>query len=253
MELLIDSHAHLTYDKSLDIPAILARAKSEGISHIINICSDQHALSAGILLKETYPYIYNTAAVAPHDVKDGEKFWPSVEKYAKANMLIAIGETGLDYYYHKDTKDLQIEFLKKHIDLAHHTKLPFSIHCREAFDDLFAIFTGHFNIPSILHCFTGSLDEAKKTLDKGWYISFSGIITYKNSGPLQEVVRYVPLNRMVLETDSPYLAPQKFRGKKNEPAFLIETAKQVALLKNEKVEEVIHQTSINAKKIFNLK
>ena len=249
---LIDSHAHLTFNKTMDTETLVSNAKKENVTQIINICTDNRALEAGIELAKESTNIYNAAAVTPHDVEKESLFFQQVEKYAKNNKLIAIGETGLDYFYHKKNKSLQIAYFIKHIELAKKMDLPLIIHCRDAFDDLFEMTTPFLPFDAVLHCFTGTIYEQKKVLEMGWYISFSGIITFKNSIKLQEVVKNTPLNKMLIETDTPFLAPQKYRGKSNEPAFLIETAKKIAELKNIDVEEVIKITSKNTKSLFSL-
>ena len=143
-----------------------------------------------------------------------------------------------------------MKYLKKYFALAKEVGLPVVFHCRDAFEDLFSIAKECYSGPALLHCFTGTLEEAKKVLDCGWYISFSGIITFKRSSDLRDVVSYVPLDRMMIETDSPYLAPQSKRGKVNEPAFLPETAAMVASLKETTAEEVANITKRNAQTFF---
>jgi TatD DNase family protein len=227
----IDTHAHLTSDKLLpDMEGILSRAQSSGITKIVNICTDQKSLEEGLLLHEKHPWVYNAAATTPHDVEqEGETFFPSVERAAAQKKLVAIGETGLDYFYEHSNKRVQQLFLQRYFALALTMKLPLIFHCREAFSDLFAMAdSDYLGSPAVLHCFTGTLEEAKGVLNRGWYLSLSGIVTFKKSESLREVARYVPLDRLLLETDSPYLAPQSKRGMQNEPAFLSETAEMIA-------------------------
>ena len=209
-------------------------------------------MKKGIDLKKRCPSIYNTAATTPHDVEiEGESFFPIVEQAAQKGQLSAIGETGLDYFYEHSKKDTQKKYLERYFDLATRTKLPVIFHCRDAFEDLFSMADQFYSLgPAVLHCFTGTLQEAKKVLDRGWYISFSGIITFKKSQALRDVVSYVPLERMLIETDSPYLAPQSKRGKLNEPSFIHETAEMIAQIKNCSVEQVGSTSSLNAKSFF---
>mgnify|MGYP003338475028 CR=1 FL=1 len=222
------------------------------VEAIVNICTDERTLERGIAMKGGSPEVVLTASTTPHDVeKEGESFFPKVEKAAKEGLLQAIGETGLDYYYEHSPKELQKKYLIKYFGLAKEVGLPVVFHCRDAFADLFSIAEVEYKEkPALLHCFTGTLEEAKTVLDLGWYISFSGIITFKRSHELREVVKYAPLDRIMIETDSPYLAPQSKRGKVNEPSFIPETAALVAELKGTSLEEVARQTKVNARTFF---
>jgi len=252
-DLLIDSHAHLTSPEILpEVDAVIARAQNAGVEKIINICTDHKSLEEGLKLAEKNKVIYNTAATTPHDVeKEGETFFPIVE--ASVGKLVAIGETGLDYFYEHSPKKLQQHFLSRYFDLALKVKLPIIFHCRDAFADLFAIadeqYRGH---SAVLHCFTGTLEEARSCLDRGWFISFSGIITFKKSELLREIVKFVPLDRLFIETDAPYLAPQSRRGKQNEPANVVEIAQKIAELKEISLQEVEKVTNQNITQFFAL-
>ena len=254
MKGLIDSHAHLIFtDSQSEIEGTLTKAKHAGVSKIINVCTDLKSLETSEKLVNRHNWIYNAAGISPQDVeKDMSQFYTLIEKYAKAGKIVAIGEIGLDYYYHKLSKDLQKTFFKKQLELAIKYQLPVIIHCREAFNDLFHEAQSYPPFKAVLHCFTGSKDDAKKALEKGWYISFSGIITFKNSIDIQQVASEMPLEKMLIETDTPFLAPQIHRGKKNEPAYLIEIAKQISLLKNIELEKVIETTAHNAIELFSL-
>jgi len=249
----VDSHAHLSGETlAAQADNLLARAQLAGIKKIVNICTDIPSLEKGLKLAQLYPWVYNTAATTPHDVeKEGELVFPVIAQHARQGDLIAVGETGLDYYYEHSPKELQKHFLIKYFQLALECKLPVVIHCREAFADFFdladAVYSG---APGVLHCFTGNWEEAKKLLDRGWYISFSGIVTFKKSAQLREVAKNVPLEYLLIETDSPFLAPQSHRGKVNEPAYLPETAALIAELKNRPLEEIANSSSSNAERLF---
>jgi len=250
---MIDSHAHLTSETLLpEVDAIIKRAKKEGVEKIVNICTDKPSLEEGLLLAKRHEGIYNTAATTPHDVeKEGESFFPLVE--AAIDQLAAVGETGLDYFYEHSPKKTQQEFLSRYLSLAKAHKLPVVFHCRDAFDDLFSICDEIYQGGgAVLHCFTGTMDEARRVLDRGWYISFSGILTFKKSIELQEVARFAPLDRTFIETDSPYLAPQSHRGKQNEPAYVRETMEKIASLKEIPPEEVEKSTTENISQFFSL-
>lgn len=252
---MIDSHAHLTSSVLYEqVDEILARASSKGITQIVNICTDSDSLQKGLELASRYPWVYNTCAITPHDVvKIPVGSW--LEEASP--HLVAIGETGLDYYYEHSPREKQKESLLWHIDLALKSSLPLVIHCRDAFDDFFEILDRNYlsnpqNKGGVLHCFTGMLKEAQEVIKRGFFLSLSGIVTFKKSGELQDVARYVPLEKLLIETDAPYLAPHPYRGKQNEPQYLVETARFVASLKNLPHEELVEATSINAKRLFSI-
>ena len=250
---MIDSHAHLTSPQVLpDVDQVVERAKAGGVDVMINICTDEASLKEGLKLAKRHTGIYNTAATIPHDVEeDGQHFFPIVKQHVKE--LVAIGETGLDYFYEHSPKKKQLDFLSRYFELAVKVDLPIIFHCREAFEDLFAMADEQYkDRKAILHCFTGSIEEARRCLDRGWLISFSGIITFKKSEILRDVAKFVPLDRMLVETDAPYLAPQGMRGKQNEPAFMKETVEKIAELKGCTKQEVEKATSDNAVQFFAL-
>ena len=249
----VDTHAHLTSEQLLPhIDELLERAALNGICKIVNICTDEKSLREGLLLHEKHPWVFNAAATTPHDVeREGESFFPIVERYAEQGKFVAIGETGLDYFYEHSNRKVQQTFLLRYFSLAKKVKLPLIFHCRDAFADLFALADQEYQgLPAVLHCFTGALDEAKKVLDRGWYLSISGIVTFKKSEGLREVAKYVPLDRLLIETDAPYLAPQNQRGKLNEPAFLPETAQVIATAKGISLEQLAQATEKNAVQLF---
>jgi TatD DNase family protein len=249
--MFIDSHAHLTSSQVADhVEEVLQRAQQHQVKKIVNICTDKTSLEKGLLLSKRHPWVYNAAATTPHDVeKDGEAFFPVVEK--EAGRLVALGETGLDYYYEHSNREVQQAFLIRYFQLAIDKKLPLIFHCRDAFQDLFALADLHYKgQKAVLHCFTGTVDEAKGCLDRGWMVSFSGIITFKKSEKLREVVAYLPLDRMLIETDTPYLAPESKRGKLNEPGYIGETAAVASALKKIDVAALAHATTENAAAFF---
>ncbi|MBM3184113.1 MAG: TatD family deoxyribonuclease [Chlamydiae bacterium] len=249
--MLIDSHAHLTspqvYPK---VDEVLERARMSGVSHILNICTNSEELEKGFILQSRFPFIKNAGATTPHDVeKEGEEAFSVFEAAAKERKLMAIGEAGLDYHYEHSSKKIQQRFLRKYLQLASETNLPIIFHCREAFQDLFSI-AEDYPGKAVLHCFTGTVQEAEEVLKRGWYLSLSGIVTFKKSEQLREVAKMAPLTHLLIETDTPYLAPQSHRGEENEPAFLPETAKCIAMAQNISLEELALATTSNAKKLF---
>lgn len=257
--MLIDSHAHLTSPAVFDqLDPILERAQQAGVQAIVNICTDSLSLERGIALSQRYPWIYQAAATTPHDVeKEGEQVFEIMAAAARKGLLRAVGETGLDYYYEHSNRDIQKQFLRRYLLLALECKLPVVIHCREAFKDFFEILDAEYQIngrhaPGVLHCFTGTMAEAEEVIKRGWMLSLSGIVTFKKSLELQEVAKQVPLEQLLIETDTPYLAPQKHRSKQNEPAFLVETAHFIASLKQISFEELAETTRFNASQLFRL-
>ncbi len=255
----IDSHAHLTKEELMgQLDGILERAQQAKVLGIVNICTNLPTLERGLQLGAKYPWIYNAGATTPHDAeKEGEALFPIFEKHARSGDLVAVGETGLDYYYFKETKVAQQRLLARYLQLALECRLPVVIHCRDAFADFFSILDAEYQVnghhaPGVLHCFTGTMAEAEEVLKRGWYLSLSAIITFKKSEQLREVAKMVPLNQLLIETDTPYLAPQSHRGKTNEPSFLPETAQLIAEVKNVPVEEIALATAQNAKALFRL-
>lgn len=255
----VDSHAHLSNQSvAIQIEPILERAKQAGVSSIVNICTSMDELRRGLKLSEDHPWIYTAAATTPHDAEiEGEDVFPIMAAHARSGKLIAIGETGLDYFYYRETKESQKRLLKNYLHLAIHCKLPVIIHCRDAFQDFFDILDRDYMIngvhgPGVLHCFTGTVEEADEVIKRGWYLSLSGIVTFKRSEELREVAKRVPLDQLLIETDTPYLAPQNHRGKPNEPAYLPETAALIASVRGISLAELAAATSSNANKLFNL-
>jgi TatD DNase family protein len=254
----VDSHAHLTEDSIYGhIEDIIKEAQNADVRTIINICIDEPNLQRGIELKQRFPWIYLAAAVHPHDAGQKPIFFDSIVEKAYKGELVAIGETGLDYHYEHSKRAAQQNFLRLHLKLALETQLPVIIHCREAFDDFFSILDQEYQLngkhaPGVLHCFTGTFEEAEKVLARGWYISLSGIITFKKGEELREIAKRVPLDRLLIETDTPYLAPQSKRGKPNQPSYLPEIAQTIATVKELPVEKIAEITQSNAYKLFNL-
>ncbi len=249
---LIDSHCHLADEAFADDrDEVIARAKQAGLTSIVNICTDAKTLETGLKLRKAHPWIHLTAATTPHDVaNEGESFFPLVEKHA--DSLVAIGETGLDYFYEHSPRELQKKYLRRYLDLARRLDLPVVIHCRDAFVDFFRILDEGPPVRGVLHCFTGTLNEARQVVARNWYLSLSGIITFKKSDALREVAREIPLEHLLIETDAPYLAPQSHRGKRNEPAFVGEVAQTIATAKGVDVEQVRATTARNASSLFRI-
>lgn len=252
---VIDTHAHLSAEPLLsEIDAIVERALAANVGPIVNICTDEPSLKNGLELAKRYPQILNAASTTPHDAVEGDDpFFPFVSAAAKEGKLVAIGETGLEYYHPNLDIPSQKRFLIRYFQLAKETALPIIFHCRDAFSDLFILADTHYkDRPAVLHCFSGTLEDVKGCLERGWMISFSGIVTFKKSEALRSVLKFVPMDRIVIETDAPYLAPQKHRGALNEPAFVTEVAECIARVKGISLEEVVTKTVENSRNLFAL-
>ncbi len=248
-----DTHCHLASTELFpNIDMLVKNAKKVGIGRLVNICTDLDSLEKGLAAAEKYSGFFNAASTTPQDAAGKEDpFFPFVEKAVKDRKLVAVGETGLDYYYGQETKEAQHIHLTRYLHLAARAGLPAIFHCRAAFDDLYSITDKEFsNHIALMHCFTGSKEDAKKAIDRGWLISLSGVITFKKSDALRDVIRYIPMESIVVETDSPYLAPLPYRGKPNEPAYIVETGKMLAEIKGISVEECARITTENASKLF---
>lgn len=254
---IMDSHAHLnSEDFPMDVEGAIRRAKDCSIDKIINICTNFHELEKGLILENKYPnLIKNAASTTPHDAAHHEDVnFAAIEQAALDKKLIAIGETGFDDFIIPENKNFQKDYCIRYIDLGIRADLPVIFHVRgeEAFKDLYSLAKEFPSFKGIIHCFTGTKKQAEEALALGWYLSISGVITFKKSTELQEVVKEIPLDRLLIETDSPWLSPQGFRGKPNEPSFIKMTAEMIALLQNQTFEQVCHQTYENGCNVFHL-
>ena len=251
--MLFDSHAHLTFEKMNGLEAI-RRAESAGVGAIMDIAVSQASLEKSFLLDEhgTSLALYHAAATTPHDVTGpDDPFFPMVEAAVKEHRLTAIGETGLDFFHAAHTKAYQETTFLRYAQLAVDTRRPLIIHCREAFSTLIPILRSFGSaLRGVIHCFTGTKEEAAALIDMGWPLSISGIITFPKSEQLREVVRWLPLDRMLIETDAPFLAPGPQRGKTNEPSFIVHTAEAIALIKGTTFEAICEATFSNASFLF---
>lgn len=255
---LFDSHAHLTFEQfpEEDRGEVLNRALSAGVVSIMNVATDKPSLEAGWLLQKQneIPSIYCAAATTPHDVSGiDDDFFSYVKDAAQNHRLSAIGETGFDFFHKPESKEHQEVVFLRYALLAQETSLPLIVHCREAFSTLLPILCDFgASVQGVLHCFTGTKDDAKALLDLGWYISLSGIVTFPKSESLREVARFLPNDRFLIETDSPYLAPQPRRGQRNEPAYLRHTVETIAALRQTSYEAIAHDSFANACALFHL-
>ncbi len=257
--MLIDTHTHLDFKEfDPDQDQVIKRAFSSGIEKIINVSCNLERSKNSIELAKKYGDIYATVGVHPHDLGkyEVESLKSELGKLAKEDKVVAIGEIGLDYYRieKEEDKQRQIEGFKIQFDLAQKLNLPVIIHCRNAFEDLLEILKGVSDLPrGVTHCFSGTLHYAKQFLDLGFLISFTGSITYaRPQGEILKVVKEIPLDKIMVETDCPYLAPVPHRGERNEPAYVRHMAEKIAEIKGIDFEEVAKKTTENAIKLFNL-
>lgn len=257
--MFIDTHAHLTFPEfKIDLPEVIQRAKEANVEAIINIALDDEALASSLKIANEYPgYVFNAFGLHPHDASDWTDDIPDkVRQLAKEKKIIAIGETGLDYHYQLSPIDQQKEVFRKFLQLAQELDLPAVIHSREASKDTLTILheENQGKLKGVLHCFGGDMELGKQALDLGLLISFTGNITFKKADAVRKAAQEIPLDRIMIETDCPFLAPQAYRGKRNEPAYVVNVAQQIAAVKGLglDIKEVAAQTTQNARKLFKL-
>lgn len=255
--MFIDSHAHLDDERfDDDRETVIKNLKTDQIDIIINIGADIASSKSTLNLAQTYDNIYSVVGVHPHSVSElvGVGL-DEIEKLARHEKTVAIGEIGLDYYYENSPKQLQKEYFIEQIRLAKKLDLPIAIHSREAVKDTLDIIKSEksSNLRGVMHCFSSSVEIAKEYVKLGFYIAIGGVVTFKNARVTKEVAKYVPLESLLIETDCPYLAPEPFRGKRNEPKYIKYTAEEIAKIKEVDLEEIAKITSANAKKLFEIK
>jgi TatD DNase family protein len=255
---LIDSHAHLDDEKFRDdLPAVLERAAAAGVVRVVTIATTAASSAASVDLVARHPLLVATVGIQPNHVAESAPGdWDEVVRRATAEKVVALGETGLDRYWDYTPFDRQEDYFARHLELARRHALPVVIHCREAEADvvrmLRADFDRHGPVRGVMHSFTGDADTARSCQEMGLYISFAGMVTYKNAQALREVAATVPLERLLVETDSPYLAPVPVRGKRNEPAFVAHTAALLAQVQGVEPAVLAEHTTRNARALFGL-
>ncbi len=254
--MLIDSHCHLDFpDFAAELDAVVARAQTAGIGRIVTISTRLRRHAQVLAIAEKYSQVYCSVGTHPHHAHE-EIDIGADELIARAQhpKVVAIGEAGLDYHYDSSPREAQEQGLRQHIQAARATGLPLVIHSRDCDADMARILaeeTGEGGFPAVLHCFTGGRDLAFKAIDLGLYISFTGILTFKNSAALREIAAALPADRILVETDAPYLAPLPYRGQRNEPAFVVETAKVLAQTRGVSLDDIARQTTENFFRLFN--
>ncbi len=253
---MIDSHCHLDHEPLYqDINEVIKRAKGIGLQKLLTISTTLASFDKIKKIVNIDPMIFGTFGIHPHETETNLLNKETlVETITKLKKIIGVGETGLDFFYNLSNKERQIDSFKAHIEASIELNIPIIIHSRNAEDETFNILKSYNNknLKILMHCFTGSLDFSKKLLSLGAFFSASGIITFKNSIDLQNTFKTIPLDRLLIETDSPYLAPIPMRGKKNEPSYIKHTLEKLSIIKEKLPEEMSILTSKNFNSLFNL-
>lgn len=250
---LIDTHSHIDMIEKISIDEVLSNAKTNGVDKIILPCAYPKDIDKIMEIAEKYDNVYAYLGVHPSEVRDWEdRLLDKIENYVKTSRKVAgIGEIGLDYYWDKSFNDLQKEIFIKQIKLANKLNLPINIHDREAHKDTFDIIQANNKCSTvIMHCFSGSVEFARECVKAGYYIALGGVVTFKNAVKMKEVAINIPPERLLLETDAPYLTPVPYRGQENQPAYVRFVAEEIAKLRHISVEELAYITTQNAERIF---
>ena len=256
--MIIDSHCHLDYSNLYDqLDDVVKRAEYNQVNYFLTICTTLESFKRIIMIVKKYKNIYGTFGIHPHETKKytyiDSKFIYNIQR--KYNKIVGIGETGLDFYYNHSDKKIQKKSFIEHISAASQLNIPIIVHSRNAENDTYEILKSekrNSDLKVLVHCFTGSKNFAKKLLDIDCYISVSGIITFKNSNELTDTISSIPIKNLLVETDSPYLTPAPYRGKSNEPSYIIHTVEKLSQIKNLPKESIMKYTTNNFKDLFNL-
>lgn len=251
---LVDTHCHLHFpDFQNDLEAVIDRAKLSGVRSMINVGTDLESSKQSVALAEQYDFVHAAAGIHPHDAGTATpEDLCQIAGLLKHPKIVAIGEVGLDYFRNLSTAEAQIKILVQFFDLSKQHGLPLILHIRDAYDDVIGLLKAHFKPPirAVSHCFSSNRETMEKLLELGLFISFAGPVTYKKNDPLREAAQTCPLDRIMIETDAPFLAPQLHRGKRNEPSYLIETAKKIAEVKGISLDELAQASSRNCETLF---
>jgi TatD DNase family protein len=255
---IIDSHCHLDFpDYGAELPDVLARARAAGIVRMICIGSGRDITSArsSVALAARERDIYASVGIHPHDVaRMTPEIWDELDRLARAPRVVGVGETGLDYYYDHSPRDDQRDAFRRFVALGRAARLPIICHIRDAHEEAAEILASEnaSEVGGVIHCFTGGVADARRYLDLGFHLSFSGILTFKTAAPIREAAVAAPLDRVMVETDAPYLAPIPHRGKRNEPSYVVKTLELLAQLRGMPFEEAAAATTANARRVFSL-
>ncbi|ADL11606.1 TatD family hydrolase [Acetohalobium arabaticum] len=254
--MLVDTHAHIDFPRfDDDRDKVIKRAKENNLEYIINVGADEASSQRSVELAQHHDMIYAVVGVHPHEAKSvTEETYSRLKEWAAEDKVVAIGETGLDYHYDNSPRQVQQQVFRRHIRLAKEVDLPLVIHSREAEDQTMELLKEEEaeEVGGIIHCFPGDQKMANQALDLNFYIAVGGILTFNNSYQLQRVVKQIPLDRLLLETDAPYLTPEPNRGKRNEPAYIKYVADKLAQILPHSTEKIAAVTTENAKEAFSI-
>ena len=256
--MIVDSHCHLDYSSLYNqLDDVIKRAEYNQVKYLLTICTTLKSFETIKLITDKYENIYGTFGIHPHETKKFVHVDKTFILNSKKdnNKIIGIGETGLDFYYNFSEKNIQRKSFIEHINAALELNIPIIVHTREAENDTYEILKSenkNSNLKILIHCFTGSKEFVKKLLDINCYVSVSGIITFNSSTELAETVSFIPIEKLLVETDSPYLSPMPFRGKPNEPSYIIHTIDKLSLIKKMPKKNIISNTTNNFKKLFDI-
>ena len=256
--MISDSHCHLDYPNLYnELDDVVNRAIKNDVKLLLTICTTVESFKRIKLIVDKYKNIYGTFGIHPHETKNFKNMTDTliIGYKNESKKIIGVGETGLDYYYNHSDKNIQKKIFAQHIEAAKELDIPLIVHSRDAEIDTFDILKSYMKnskLKTIIHCFTGSKDFAKKIINIGCYISVSGIITFKGSNELSETISSIPIDKLLVETDSPYLAPIPNRGKSNEPSFITHTIEKLSTIRNIEKKVIIENTTNNFRKLFNL-
>lgn len=251
---MIDTHTHINCIEEISVEDIIKNALDNGVEKLIVPAAYPTDIEVVKELAQKYENVYGLLGVHPSEVKGwNDDLIDKIKEYSKSSKIVGIGEIGLDYYWDKSFNDLQKEVFIKQIKLANELNFPISVHDREAHKDTFDILTEYNkNSVVVMHCFSGSVEFMKECVKQGWYIAIGGVVTFKKAIKMKEVAKEVPLDKLLLETDAPYLTPVPYRGKTNQPAYVKYVAEEIASIRGISFEEVDEITTQNAKKVFSL-
>ena len=257
---LIDSHAHVDVsDFDADRDAMLARAQAAGVGTLLAIGNgpELEKLGAAVPYAEQHEWIYASVGIHPHEARHAtDAHYAELNRLARHPRVIAWGEIGLDYHFDHSPRDVQARVFRRQLEQARAAKRPIIIHCREAWPDCLKILDEEWRssaLGGIFHCFAGTIEEARHGMEMGFLVSFAGNVTFPKAQNLRDVAREIPLDRLLVETDSPFLAPQRYRGKRNEPAYVVEVAQTIANVRNLAAVEVAGVTAENFRRLFGLR
>lgn len=253
---LFDTHAHLHFpDFTEDLTEVMARARAAGVRQMVTIGTSAETSRAAVAVAERDPNVWASIGLHPHDAEAGdEALFAELERLAASPRVVALGEMGLDFFRNLSPRPAQEAAFRRQIALARRLRKPVVVHCRDAHADTLAILAEErvSDVGGIMHCFSGDVEIARRCLDLGLLVSLAGPVTYPNARALPDVARFVPADRLVVETDCPYLPPQPYRGKRNEPSYLVITAARVADLRKESIDELGPRMAENARRLFRI-